>query len=106
MVGGIRTLLLGGGAERALGLPESTRSIGSSSVIAFNVDSLCCITDLLPSTLSSKDWFCEFLLAKGEFVPVESVRISLDLSESLLDRGRLEIEPTMEPADDVTLLVK
>ena len=73
-------------------------------MIALSVDSLCCITDLLPSTFSSIG--LEFLLERGESVPVESVRTSLERSDSLLDRGRLEIEPTMEPADDATLLVK
>ena len=73
-------------------------------MIALSVDSLCCITDLLPSTLSSIG--LEFRLDRGESVPVESVRTSLERSDSLLDRGRLEIEPTIEPADEATLLVK
>ena len=73
-------------------------------MIALSVDNLCCITDLLPSTLSSIG--LEFLLERGESVPVESVRTSLERSDNLLDRGRLEIEPTMEPAEDATLLVK
>ena len=73
-------------------------------MIALSVDSLCCITDLLPSTLSSIG--LEFRLDRGESVPVESVRTSLERSDSLLDRGRLDIEPTIEPADEATLLVK
>ena len=73
-------------------------------MIAFNVDILCCITDLRPSTLSSID--LEFRFEIGDSVPVESVRTSRDRSDSLLDRGRLEIEPTIEPADEATLLVK
>ena len=73
-------------------------------MIALSVDSLCCITDFLPSVLSSID--LEFRLERGESVPVESVRTSLERSDSLLDRGRLDIEPTIEPADEATLLVK
>ena len=73
-------------------------------MIALSVDILCCITDLLPSTLSSIG--LELLLERGESVSVESVRTSLERSDSLLDRGRLESEPTMEPADEATLLVK
>ena len=86
------TPVLGGGAD--LEASESSDRIGSS-LIAFNVDILCCITDLLPSFLSSLD----FLFVMGEAVLLP-VGLFTDRSDIRLDLGLLEIEPTTDPADD------